>query len=67
MKSIITKGIICVKDNLNIEYRLCKIEHILNDDETYKYIFTPDYFVIDLLDSSQFKGFLGIILALRSV
>ncbi len=65
MKSIITKGIICVRDNLNIEYRLCEIEHILNDDETYKYIFTPNYFVIDLLDSSQFQGIPGINLDLR--
>lgn len=60
MNSITTKGIICVKDKLNIEYRLCQIEYILYEDETYKYIFTPNYNIIDLLDSSIFQGIPGL-------
>ena len=50
MESISSKGLICIKDKLNIEYIICEIEYILKQDGTFKYVFTPFYNVIDLLD-----------------
>lgn len=60
MNSITTSGLICIKDNLNIEYVLCKLDYIFNDDDTFKYIFTPYYDVIDLLNSDIFQGLPGL-------
>ena len=34
MNSITTSGLICIKDNLNIEYVLCKLDYILKKMET---------------------------------
>lgn len=60
MNSITTSGLICIKDNLNIEYVLCKLDYIFNDDDTFKYIFTPYHDVIDLLNSDIFQGLPGL-------
>lgn len=60
MNSITTSGLICIKDNLNIEYVLCKLDYIFNADDTFKYIFTPYYDVIDLLNSDIFQGLPGL-------
>lgn len=60
MDSITTSELICIKDNLNIEYVLCKLDYIFNDDDTFKYIFTPYYDVIDLLNSDIFQGLPGL-------
>lgn len=65
MNKITSIGLICVKNKLNIEFVVCKIEYILYEDETFKYIFTPYYDVIDLLDSSIFQGIPGIDVDLR--
>ena len=35
MQGYLTKGIICVKDELNIEYRVCIIEHLENEDGSF--------------------------------
>ena len=65
MKSVTTSGLICVKDKLNIEYSVCKIDYIINEDDTYKFVFTPYYDVIDLLGSDIFQGIPGLNLDLR--
>ena len=65
MKSIVSSGLICIKDKLNIEYVVCKIDYFFNDDETFKYVFTPYYNVIDLLDSDIFQGIPGLNLDLK--
>lgn len=65
MKSVIKKGYICVKDEYNIEYRVCLLTHIVNEDETFRYEFRPNYFVISLLDSSLFQGIPGLNLDLK--
>ena len=65
MKSITTIGLICIKDNLNLEYNLVKIEYILNEDETFEYRFYPFYHVIELLDSTIFQGIPGLNLELK--
>lgn len=57
---VIKNAYICVRDSNNIEYYLCKLTHELNDDETYKYIFTPNYEIIDLLPNDIFFGIPGI-------
>lgn len=65
MKSITKRGYICVKDEYNIEYRVCLLTHTVYEDESFKYEFRPNYFVISLLDSSLFQGIPGLNLDLK--
>lgn len=65
MKSSVSKGIICLKDELNIEFRVCVIEYILNEDETFEYRFYPNYEVISLLSDNLFQGIPGLNLDLK--
>lgn len=65
MKNVKTLGLIYIKDELNIEYVVSKIEYTLNEDDTFQYVFTPYYDVIDLLKSSIFQGIPGLNLDLR--
>ncbi len=60
MKSVSYSGLICVKNKLNIEFRVCRLDYIINEDETYKYVFTPYYDVISLLGSDVFQGIPGL-------
>lgn len=60
----VSNGIICLEDK-NIEYYLCKIEYHLNKDDSFKYVFTPNYDVIDLLPLSIFDSIPGLDLSLR--
>lgn len=54
MREVKTAGMICVKDDYGFEYHISKIEYIEREDESYSYLFTPNYSVIDLLSSSIF-------------
>lgn len=65
MNRIISDGLICIKNKINIEFAICKIEYILWEDETFKYIFTPYYDVISLLESNIFQGIPGIEIDLK--
>lgn len=65
MQTYLAKGIICVKDELNIEYRVCIIEHLENEDGSFEYRFFPNYPVIDLLNSDVFQGIPGLNLELK--
>lgn len=65
MRSIQTKGIICIRDDLDFEYQVSYIEYTEWEDETYCYLFRPDYSVIDLLPDSVFQGIPGLNLDLR--
>jgi len=60
MKQNSTVGLIMVKNNLGIEHKLTKIEYIVYEDESYEYIFTPYYDVMDLLPTSIFQGIPGL-------
>lgn len=60
MKSYNSTGIISLKGPYNMVYRICVIEYTLWEDETFKYKFTPNYAVIDLLDSKYFQGIPGL-------
>ena len=55
-----TKGFICLKDDLDFEYRVSEIEYRVWENEEFEYVFRPDYSVISLLDSSIFQGIPGI-------
>ena len=65
MKSITSEGMICIRNKDNTEFRVCKITYIQNEDETFRYIFTPDYDVIGMTDSSFFQGIPGLNLDLH--
>ena len=65
MNRIKSDGLICIKNKINIEFAICKIEYILWEDETFKYIFTPYYDVINLLESNIFQGIPGIEIDLK--
>ena len=65
MRSNLTKGIICIKDNYNIEYRVSVIEYEEFEDETYEYRFYPNYEIIGLLNDDIFQGIPGLNLDLR--
>ena len=65
MNKLISTGMICLKNDLNIEFYVCKITYILNEDESFKYIFEPNYNVISLLDSDIFQGIPGLNLDLK--
>ena len=65
MREVKTAGMICVKDDYGFEYHISKIEYIEREDESYSYLFTPNYSVIDLLPSSIFQGIPGLNLDLH--
>lgn len=65
MQTMTTRGIIRVRDELGLVYDLSKIEYTVREDDSYEYIFTPNYSVIDLLKPSIFQGIPGLNLDLR--
>ena len=58
-------ALICLKDDLGIEYVVSEIEYKIWKNEEFEYRFRPNYSVIDLLDTSLFQGIPGIDLDLR--
>ncbi len=60
MKEILTQGIICVKDELEIEYQICEIDYRLWENEEFEYRFRPNYAVIELLGPPLFQGIPGL-------
>ena len=65
MKTYKSKGIISLKGPFNIVYKLCEIEYILYEDETFEYDFTPNYCVMSLMSSYYFQGIPGLNLDLK--
>jgi hypothetical protein len=65
MKEYRSVGTICVKDEFNLVYKVCKIEYILYDDDKFKFVFTPNYSVIHLLHTNLFQGIPGLNLDLN--
>lgn len=65
MKEYLSKGIICAKDQFNIVYHLCVITYKLYEDETFEYVFKPNYNVVDLLPISFFDTIPGLDFSLR--
>ena len=56
----VTDALICLTDDLGIEYIVCKIEYKIWESEEFEYRFIPVYSVIDLLDTNLFQGIPGI-------
>ena len=65
MKTFESVGTICNPGPFNLIYAICDLEYILNDDDSFKYIFTPNYNTIDLLTSEYFQGIPGLNLDLK--
>ena len=65
MKSFESVGTICLKGQNNFIYKICKITYRLFEDESFEYVFKPNYFVINLLDSKYFQGIPGLNLDLK--
>ncbi|MCQ2742382.1 MAG: hypothetical protein MJ239_03690 [Bacilli bacterium] len=65
MKEYHSKGTICTTGPFGIECAICTIEYIEREDDTFCYIFTPNYSVMDLLGYEYFDGIPGLDLDLR--
>lgn len=65
MNEINTTAMICLDDDFGFTYRVSKIEYILREDDSSRYIFTPNYSVIDLLTNELFQGIPGLKLEIR--
>ena len=65
MKEYISKGIICIKDKFNLIYHLCVITYKLYEDESFEYVFEPNYNVVDLLPTNFFDTLPGLDFSLR--
>jgi len=65
MKEKTTTGIICLRDDLDLEYRIAKITYTVREDDHFTYVFTPCYPVLDLLSPPVFQGIPGLDLGLR--
>jgi len=60
VEEIVTSGTICLDDEYGFVYNVAKIEYKEREDETFSYIFTPNYSVIELLPSTIFQGIPGL-------
>ena len=65
MRTYSSFGTICVKGPYNLVFAICDIEYILNEDDSYRYVFKPNYNIIELLDSKYFQGIPGLNLELK--
>ena len=65
MNYYVTDALICLKDDLGLEYVVSQIEYKIWKNEEYEYRFRPNYSVIELLSSDIFQGIPGIDLGLR--
>ncbi len=65
MKKHSLKATVFAEDKLKVAYSVCELEQVYYEDETYEYIFTPDYAVIALLEAETFQGIPGINLGLK--
>lgn len=58
-------ALICLKDDMGIEYLISEIKYTVWENEEFEYRFRPNYSVIELLDPSLFQGIPGIDLDLK--
>jgi hypothetical protein len=65
VKEVTTTGLICLCDDLDIEYKIAKITYVEREDESFSYTFELYYPVIDLLSPPVFQGIPGLDLDLR--
>ena len=65
MRGQVTSAYICLKDELGIEYRLCRLDYVSSEDGHFEYVFRPDYSVIDMLSPPLYQGIPGLDMDLR--
>lgn len=65
MEKLVTRGIICLKDDYNFEYKIADIDYIEYDNGYFEYLFYPHYNVIELLGPPLFQGIPGLDLSKR--
>lgn len=65
MRTITTQGQICLDDEYGLTYNIAKIEYTLREDDSFRYVFTPNYSVISLLSPRLFQGIPGLDLESR--
>ena len=65
MRSLTTKGIICLQDDYNFIYKIALIEYTEWEDGQFNYSFKPFYNIIDMLPDYLFQGIPGIDISLR--
>lgn len=65
MRENTTKGLICLRDDYEIEYKIALITYTEREDESFTYTFRPYYNVIDLLQPPVFQGIPGLNLDLK--
>lgn len=65
MDSRTTRGIICMDGRFGAVYRICPITYTVWEDDSFEYVFEPNYLVIDLLTTPDFQGIPGLDLSLR--
>lgn len=65
MRTYHSQGMISLEGPCHLIYSLCKIDYYQNEDDTFQYIFTPNYSTIDLLSPKYFQGIPGLNLDLR--
>ena len=65
MKEMTTTGLICLRDDLDLEYKIARIEYTERENDSFSYVFTPYYEVVDLLSPPVFQGIPGLDLNLR--
>ena len=65
MKQIKETGFIFIDDENGIPHNVCTLDYYLNEDDSFKYVFTPNYCVINLLSSRVFIGIPGLNLNLK--
>ena len=59
MNKKIFEGTICL-DYKSITYYVCDLSYTVYENDSFEYRFLPNYFVMDLLDSSIFQGIPGL-------
>lgn len=64
MKKKTFEGSITIEEGA-IVYYVCKLSYTIFEDESFEFVFTPNYFVIDLAPTSIFQGIPGLNLDYR--
>lgn len=65
MKTLISKGRICIKGPCDFIYAVCNLTYVFNEDESFQYVFEPNYYITDLLNTNYFQGIPGLNLDLK--
>jgi hypothetical protein len=60
MNTYISKGTIAIPGPHDITYAICDITYSLNSDDSFMYVFKPNYTVCDLLSTAIFQGIPGL-------